>query len=174
MEIGPHDLHDIVRTIWDALLGWEVQPIVSAQLPNMHGSSRTGFVQIAGAWEGAVACTSSDALLRRAAAVIFQKPPDAVTLEMVHDALGELVNMIGGNIKALLPGPSYLCLPAVVEGSDFSVCVPAARPVVEAEFLSQGQPLVVKLLAGRAPADLPERPGRDLTCQRIAEGGRSL
>ena len=31
----------------------------------------------------------------------------------VADAVGELVNMVGGNIKSLMPGPSALTLPVV-------------------------------------------------------------
>jgi chemotaxis protein CheX len=155
MEIGQHDIYDIVRTIWDAVLGWEIQPSVDARLLNGSGSFRTGIIQIAGAWEGAVVCSGSEELMRRAAAVVFQTPQDVVTIDMVQDALMELVNMIGGNVKALLPGPSYLSLPEVVEGSNDSLYLPASQPIVEAKFLSQGQPWAVRLLARSTTAVLP-------------------
>ena len=115
--------------------------------------SARGFIQIAGAWEGAVVCIGSEALVRRAAAVMFGIPAEALTVELLHDAFGELTNMVGGNLKALLPGPSFLCLPAVVEGANYSVCIPAARPVLDVGFLSDGQPFNVKILAGGVRPD---------------------
>ena len=33
--------------------------------------------------------------------------------EDIDDALGELANVVGGNVKAVLPGPSALGLPEV-------------------------------------------------------------
>ena len=148
MDIGEREIHDVVRSIWETVLGWEIQPSSTLDLPQGNRGCRTGFIQIAGAWEGAIVCISSEVLVRRAAAVMFGTPQDTLTIELLHDALGELTNMVGGNLKALLPGPSFLCLPAVVEGSDYSVCVPAAWPVVEAAFSSHEQPFTVKLLAG--------------------------
>lgn len=148
MNIGQDEIREIVRSIWESVLGWDIQPTPVPDLPRGNRGFRTAFIQIAGAWEGAVVCISSEALARRAAEVIFGMKPESLTIELLHDALGELTNMVGGNLKALLPGPSFLCLPAVVEGSDYSICVPAARPVVEAAFSSHGQPFTVKLLAG--------------------------
>ena len=34
-----------------------------------------------------------------------------------QDVASELVNMIGGNLKSLLPGPSFLSLPTIVSGA---------------------------------------------------------
>ena len=43
--------------------------------------------------------------------------------EDVADALGELANVVGGNVKAVLPGPSVLGLPEVGTAPN-----PATRP----------------------------------------------
>ena len=40
---------------------------------------------------------------------------------MSCDALGELANMIGGNLKALLPSNVGLSLPSIVRGNDYVV-----------------------------------------------------
>jgi chemotaxis protein CheX len=161
MDIGECEIHDVVRNIWETVLGWGIEPTAALTLPHGNREFLTGFVFIAGAWQGAVVCTSSDALVRHAAAVMFGIPQDTLTIELLHDALGELTNMIGGNVKALLPGPSYLCLPAVVEGSDNAVCVDGTEPIVELAFLSQGQPFTVKLLGAGAPPKLPRREQSD-------------
>ncbi len=157
MDIGEREIHEVVSSIWETVLGWKIQPASTLDLPQGNRGFRTGFIQIAGAWEGAIVCIGTDVLVRRAAAVMFGLNPDVPTIEMLHDALGELTNMVGGNLKALLPGPSFLCLPAVVEGSDYSVYVPSARPVIQAAFSSHEQPFTVKLLAGGPASALPGR-----------------
>jgi CheY-specific phosphatase CheX len=47
----------------------------------------------------------------------------------VIDAVGELVNMIGGNLKRILPPGVVLSLPSVVIGGDYSVRVCGGRLV---------------------------------------------
>jgi chemotaxis protein CheX len=147
MDVGPTEIHEIVRTIWDSVFGWEVETAPPLQISRGGVGFRTGFIQIAGAWEGAIVCICGEDLLRTAAGVIFQLPVEDVTKELIHDALGELTNMLGGNLKALLPGPSFLCLPAVVEGADYSLCIPSAASVVESGFVCNEQSFSVKLLA---------------------------
>jgi chemotaxis protein CheX len=41
------------------------------------------------------------------------RPPTVVDAEDVADALGELANVLGGNIKSVLPGESRLGLPQI-------------------------------------------------------------
>jgi hypothetical protein len=41
------------------------------------------------------------------------RPPTVVDDEDVADALGELANVLGGNIKSVLPGESRLGLPQI-------------------------------------------------------------
>jgi chemotaxis protein CheX len=41
----------------------------------------------------------------------------------VCDALGELANMIGGNLKSVLPRGVSLSLPSVVQGNSYSLRV---------------------------------------------------
>ena len=69
-----------------------------------------------------------EAVARRAAAVMFELDASAASLEDMQDAVGELTNMTGGNVKALLEGQCALSLPAVVEGRDYSIPCPGARP----------------------------------------------
>ena len=147
MGICLETIQEIVRNIWETILGWDIQPAPALDVPLGNRDFQTSYIQVAGAWEGTVVCIGSEVLIRQAAAVMFKMPQDAVTIELKRDALGELTNMIGGNLKALLPGPSFLCLPAVIEGSYYSVCVPSTRSVIEAGFSCQGQPFMVKLLS---------------------------
>ncbi|HVD28484.1 MAG TPA: chemotaxis protein CheX [Mycobacteriales bacterium] len=65
-------------------------------------------------------------LARTAASAMFDRPAEALTDDEVADALGELTNMIGGNLKSLLPGPSRLSMPAVTVGATTAHPAPGA------------------------------------------------
>jgi len=47
-------------------------------------------------------------------------PPELVD-DVVRDVLGELANMIGGNLKCVLSPGIRLSMPSVVDGSDYSL-----------------------------------------------------
>ena len=49
--------------------------------------------------------------------------------DVIRDVLGELANMIGGNLKCVLSQGIQLSMPSVIDGSDYSlrVCGVAAR-----------------------------------------------
>lgn len=143
-DVGSREIADVVRTIWEAVFQWDLEEVAEQEL----GPARTGFIQVAGVWEGAIVCVASEELVQEITSHLFRLGPGELTVELLHDALGELTNMIGGNLKALLPGPSFLCLPAVIQGSNYSICVPSAQEVAEATFLSRGRPMTVRLLRG--------------------------
>jgi chemotaxis protein CheX len=59
--------------------------------------------------------------------------------EDVDDALGELANVVGGNVKAVLPGPSVLGLPEV--GTAPEPGLPA--DICRVDLLWRGQSLTI-------------------------------
>jgi chemotaxis protein CheX len=76
-------------------------------------------VHIAGEWTGSVMLALPELVAIEAAAAMLQVNVTDVTAADQEDVASELVNMIGGNLKSMLPGPSYLSLPTIVSGSDF-------------------------------------------------------
>ena len=68
------------------------------------------------------------------------------SFDEVRDALGELTNMLAGNLKALLPEPSAISLPAVALGSDYEFGVMGTKVVASVPFRCKGHPLVVLLV----------------------------
>ncbi len=76
--------------------------------PMIHNGAE---ISISGKWKGSVTVSTCETLGQRIAGQMFRKEDDAVTGEDVVDALTELTNIIAGNIKAILPGPSQLSLP---------------------------------------------------------------
>jgi len=139
----PYDdeIQQLTMSIWDSILKLPVEP-AAAPLPAGQ-RTMSACVQITGAWRGAVALSCDAAMAAEAARVM--------TADM-QDALGELVNMIGGNVKALLPETCQLSLPSVVEGSDYSVRVPGSRVVTRVPMRCGPYALSVSLLESELKA----------------------
>jgi len=100
---------ELTRLVWSTMLGLDVE---DRDAPGDDGEITTS-VDIRGAWEGTVSITFDRALARRLAAAMFACAEGETTPAEVTDALGELVNMVGGNVKGLLPGPCQLSVPRV-------------------------------------------------------------
>ncbi len=148
------DIRSITENVWTTMLGLEVQDAATWAASDDAPDVLTGFVQITGAWGGAVVLHCPTPLARRVAAVIFDVEPESVSGMQVVDALGELVNMTGGNIKGLLPQPSKLSLPTVVTSATRHH-VPDGRTISRVTFACDGEPFQVTVLqreAGTAAA----------------------
>lgn len=110
------DLAEIVSEVWASLLlPTEVVPVEPTHALDLlrAGATWSASIDVTGPEDrrvtaalplaGAHHLTSH--LLRAAALGIDPTPDD------VADALGELVNIVGGNVKSLMPEPSRLGLP---------------------------------------------------------------
>lgn len=143
MPVTDDDIREITDAVWLATLGL---PVEDDAVAFDEGRRLTGCVVISGAWEGAVTVEVSAALARRAAAVMFDVEEADLDDEEVRDALGELTNMTGGNIKTLVGGMSRLSIPAVTEGHDYTVSIPGATIVNTVKLGCLSEPLRVTVL----------------------------
>ena len=84
--------------------------------------------------------------MRRAAAAMFAAPAESLFYTDLVDALGELTNMTGGNVKALLPGPSRLSLAYVATNAHFSVIAPGGVVLREVAFQSVASQIRVQVV----------------------------
>ena len=72
---------------------------------------------------------------------------DGISLAQTSEsALGELTNMVAGNVKALLPAPSAISLPTVAFGKQYEISVVGTRRVANVSFTSKSYPLVVSVV----------------------------
>jgi chemotaxis protein CheX len=138
-----------VETVWAATLGLEAKVESSTNGGRPKLTTLTGCIQITGAWQGAVTVECSGGLARRVASIMFGTDTAELTPDQVSDALGEMTNMIGGHIKALLPEPSYLSMPAVTVGTDYLFSVHGGRPAFQRSFTCEGNPFQITLLESR-------------------------
>jgi chemotaxis protein CheX len=105
----------------------------------------TGCIQIDGAWNGAVMLQLPRRLAEQLSSELFQQE-GPTSSEDLHDTVGELTNMLAGNIKALLPEPSRISLPTVAHGADYDLRVMGTAVEATVGFVCLDQPLLVTLL----------------------------
>jgi chemotaxis protein CheX len=106
MAPSEDEITTVAGDIWLTVLGLGLMATGPNRGVPFPDDVLTSSVSIDGSWHGAVLLQCSKHFAKRAACLMFGL-----------DALGELANMISGNVKALLPGPCRLSLPVVLEGS---------------------------------------------------------
>ena len=94
-------------------------------------------IHIAGTWTGCVLVSLSPSMAKATAAQMLSLNLEDVTNEDEREVAAELVNMVGGNLKSVLPAPSFLSLPTVISGADFGVIMPDADQVDSLAFISE-------------------------------------
>jgi chemotaxis protein CheX len=146
MELTELDFAEMVESVFTGMLGFALVRTHSDALPEPGAARFIGTVHISGSWEGSVVVECPDAFGRSVAASMFGSEPADVTDEELCDVVGELANMTGGNVKALLEGDSTLSLPTVVRGSDFRVIVPGTRLARSLAYECEGHVFEVRVL----------------------------
>ncbi len=144
MQFLEEEISQVASVVWDSVLGLSL--VRQDGVPQLPDRIVAGTVQFSGAWEGAITIETSAEFARRAAATMFGVDPDAASVADTQDAIGELANMTGGNVKSLLPEPCRLSLPTVVEGSEVSTRLPGGELLTSVAFDCNGDPLVVRLI----------------------------
>ena len=136
----------IAGEAWLALVGVEE---VLVPLPGeLAADVVSSWVDVVGPWTGTVVLTTGrDTAAELTRALLGEAAPEVLEEEDVVDAFGEIANVVGGNVKAALPGPSALGLPEVGEA-------PAVRnpeDVVRIDVLWRGQPVSISVQGALPP-----------------------
>lgn len=137
-------LKQVTEGVFSSMIG-PVPESVDPGTPDPDGY--LAVVRISGDWSGAVAVRGSATLAKRAASVMFGSTPEETGDAEARDAFGEIGNMIGGSVKALLPGQCALSIPCVGGGSDAATTVPG-ETVGRAAFDVEGERLCVTMVCG--------------------------
>jgi len=145
MQFIEKEICEYTESIWSSILSLKAIPCSNGNENSENDFSLAGCIQITGAWEGAVTIDFPMSLAKQVASIMFSLDGNDVESELIQDALGELTNMTGGNIKSLLPEPCYLSLPAVAF-TDSNLRVPGSEMVTNVTFKCSGENFRVSLL----------------------------
>jgi chemotaxis protein CheX len=121
-EVTVEGVNEIVASIFATMMDI---PIWQSEIPWHPGGDRvTASVFLEGEWNGAVSLECSrDQACEFAGHFLSMEPPKAMD-DDVRDVLGELANIIGGNIKSAMATNDRLSMPSVIDGSnyEFRIC----------------------------------------------------
>jgi chemotaxis protein CheX len=145
------DLMTIAAQVWSSYLDPEgVNPLVPVA-PRQPADEVSAAVSVTGAWRGHVVISFSSAASRHAAAALLGVEFDDVSTADITDAVGELANIIGGNVKSLLPEPSALSLPHVLLGGGHgNMHWPSVTEVCQLSGVWLDEPVTVSVLESTA------------------------
>jgi chemotaxis protein CheX len=111
MQFFENEIKEYAEFAWSTL-DLQITPS-SGQFDENSKNSITANIQISGQWQGVVALTIDYDLAEELAVKMFSIEKEQVTDGEINDALSEMINIIGGNLKSLLPQPNQLSLPMV-------------------------------------------------------------
>lgn len=145
---GMDALEQIVGDIFIGLLAEDAMPYAcDSSIPITY----TASVSVIGGWAGHVVVGCSDGVARRVTARLLLIPEEEITDADITDAIGEFANVVGGNVKSMMPGPSSLSLPRVLHGG-MTELFPGAHEVTRLDLVWHGEPLVVSVWAAASTA----------------------
>jgi chemotaxis protein CheX len=128
------DILGLAESVFLSMLALEVHPSDEELLPD--APMITGAVYYAGPWKGAVLvqCNRTQACDFTERLMGISQPSEFD--DDVRDAVGELTNIIGGNLKPILPHGVVLSMPSVVEGYPSALRICGKNPIIRLAFSS--------------------------------------
>ena len=125
VDILPSEVAQIVESVFETMLNLEAGESGTPWFPSED--RLTAAVHLAGDWNGVVLLECDRGQACRLAGHFLSVDPPGTVDDVVRDVLGELANMIGGNLKCVLTRGIHLSMPSVVDGSDYSLRVCGAE-----------------------------------------------
>lgn len=146
----------VLEQVWESLLGEPLLPWADDLV--VPGAVRAE-VTLSGDWSGRVRLSCDAATAASLARTMLDVRDGAPVPDAdVRDAVGELANVVGGNVKGTLPGTTALGLPRVEDVSAATDPVdPAVASTVRQVVRWHGAPVVVDVTVQPAPV-LAETP----------------
>ena len=147
------DLREIAEQVWAAYLDPEgVRPFLVGE-PGEPGTAVSASVSLTGGWHGHVVVSCSSGAARHAAAAFLAMEAGEVSDEDMTDVMGELANIVGGNVKSMLPAATAVSLPHVVSGADNRF--PTTRQICELAGTWLDEPFSISMWQSRELAEVP-------------------
>jgi chemotaxis protein CheX len=106
-------VHAAIEQVWGSMLFEPADPW-PADVPAEFETGLQAHIEIRGGWNGRLLLTCDSAVAAQiAGALLGTGPAEPVDEPDVHDAVGEVLNVVGGSVKGAIGGSMTLGLPGV-------------------------------------------------------------
>jgi chemotaxis protein CheX len=139
VELTDTDLRELIDGIWAPAVGLTVDWDEFVE-PTWEHAARLRFC---GGWHGHVHVDATEGFGRRLAVAMFGIEPDDASPEDARDALGELANVLAGNVKSYSEDPVDLDLP---ETGTPQALQATSAPTAAAQFTVEGHAVRVAVV----------------------------
>ncbi len=143
MTIDESILQQVVNDICSGMLGLEMER--SEDFNCEDTGALSAIIRISGGWDSLVQVLTPRKTAIAIASNMFAMSKDELSEAEIRDAVGEIVNIVGGNLKGIVEGVSSLSLPCVGE-SDGCAPFDSSFSGVSITNLCQGDPFTVRIL----------------------------
>lgn len=149
--VGDIDLagmvENAVRNVFSTMLSMDVEKSNADGSADIEGDKITGCVGFAGEASGVV-CIEMKADFARfiTGAMLGEDPSEVQVPDEINDVIGELCNMVGGNLKSRFCDsglPCVLTIPSITHGSDFRIGQMSGARKERFLFSHKGNPFAV-------------------------------
>ena len=137
-SVSPQEMNKYATDCFSCMLGLDLLETPDAALIEDDGFMQA-TIKISGVWEAELNIYASVDLATTMASAMFAAAPEDLSDDEVRDAFGEVVNILGGNVKGGVEGECKLSLPCV--GAKFTD--PAGMSL---SYVCEGFPFNVSLL----------------------------
>ena len=114
-----------VNGVFETMLSMDVEVSEEDSQSNIEGRRIVGSVSLAGKVMGNVSIHVNEDFARLITAAMLEMETDEIEDEdEIHDVIGELSNMVGGDLKSRFCDANLDCelsIPSITSGSDFKV-----------------------------------------------------
>lgn len=107
MDVDESALSEITRAVWETTVGRNIDGPLEVDEPPLVWTA----VDIHGTWTGTLVVGVPERLAKAVAGSMLGVPDADATLSDGREAMAEIANQIGGNLKGILPGKNQLSLP---------------------------------------------------------------
>jgi chemotaxis protein CheX len=149
MTIDEQTLQQVVSDVCTGMLGLELEP--SEHFGSDEADCLSAVIRISGDWDSLVQVMTPRRTAVAIASNMFAMSEDELSEAEIRDAVGEIVNMVGGNLKGIVEGESALSLPCVGESAGAAPFDSSFKGLMVSNRC-QGDPLVVRVLDRTNPA----------------------
>ena len=114
LEITSEDIDQMVQELFDTMLG---MPATRAEPQNadVFAGGLRGKIEINGVWSAKLDVVATMKLCADVCCNMFGTDSNSLDAEDVADALGEVTNVVGGNVKGIIDQDCNLTIPEVVK-----------------------------------------------------------
>lgn len=135
-------INDLLNKGWQGTTGLHLESTDIDEL-SVHDDLCVATVVFTGKIQGSLTIAMSEAMARNIAGKMFDYSIDSVTYDDIKDSIGELANVLAGNLKTDFFESSELSKPVVMQGTDCILSAFKIDAIFQKVFLSDNKEQLV-------------------------------